>query len=298
MSCKEEDSITEPSINGDGINIQEEINSIVWDKLCGRAVYSKNGKYLLMDTNNKRVKILGTADLFWTAKMNSDNTLLTGMQYNTTTHKYNLMGIDFDGKKTQLCTSLDFDTPYFDWLPENRLVYIKQSGQVYIEETALNTDLILPFDDIACSPDGNKILVSTYKYDSDSTHVFYQLKVINVNYGQQSTISLCSMTLVQGQWSLPSTIQMRVSSKTNQVLYVEYGTYSLWGVSYAHLFMQGCIQVKTDVCFPNWCPVDGKQLTYCTGDPGAPVSSTYWRNSYNSEEILVIPYGRMIAWFN
>ena len=297
VSCKE-DNITELSNNEDDINIQEEINSIVWDKLCGRAVYIKKGKYLLMNTNDRNVKIIGKADYFWTVKCNYDNTLITGMKYDDTNNNYNLIATDFFGHQSRLYPSLNFDTPYFDWFPDGRIVYIKQSGQVYIEENALNTEVILPFDDIACSPDGQRILVSTNKYDSDSTHIYFQIRVIYVSSGQQSSIPLCSMALLQGQGNLPSIVQLKVSHKTNQLLFVEYGSYWLWGVNYAHIYMQSCTQVKTDVCFPNWCPIDGKQLTFSSGDPNSPVSSTYWRNSYNSDEMLVIPYGRMIAWFN
>ena len=182
VSCKEEDSITEPPNNEVDINIQEEINSIVWDKLCGRAVYIKKGKYLLMNTNDRSVKIIGKADFEWSVKCNYDNTLITGMKYDTENHKYNLMANDFNGNQSQLYSSLDFDTKYFDWLPDGRIVYIKNSGQVYIESTTENTDLILPFYDISCSPDGNRILVSTSEYDSDSTHIFYQIKDINIKF--------------------------------------------------------------------------------------------------------------------
>jgi hypothetical protein len=118
ISCKDENSIITPA-DGDGneINIQEEINSIIWDKLIGRAVYIKKDKYLLMDTKNRSVKIIGEADsyIFTNVKINHDKTLLTLMIPDSTNEKvYNLMAIDFNGNKSRLCPQLEFDTEFYD----------------------------------------------------------------------------------------------------------------------------------------------------------------------------------------
>jgi hypothetical protein len=293
ISCEEEDTITAPITppsNEDEINIEEEINSIQWDKLCERAIYIKKSKYLLLNTNDSTVKIIGKADLGESIKCNVDNTLLTGMRYDNTNNNYNLMATDFDGHQSRLYPALDFDTPYFDWLPDGRILYIKKSGQVYIEGTALNSDIILPFYDITCSPDGNKILVST-SY-CDSTFRYYQILEININSGEQDVITLNLKGLASQESRI---IQVKYSSTTGRILYILFSWQWLSGYTYTTLYMTTLTTIKEDAYYPNWCPVDGKQLTYSSfkGNP----SNTYWRNVYNGSEILVIPGGQMISWF-
>jgi hypothetical protein len=94
----------------------------------------------------------------------------------------------------------------------------------------------------------------------------------------------------------PKIIQMRYSPKTGKILYVEYGLDWFW-IPHVRLYTTNGLLVKENAYWPNWCPTYGKQLTYSVGAISS-FSDTYWKDGYDGTEALVIPGGRMIAWFN
>jgi hypothetical protein len=291
ISCKEEEIITAPTtpppIVEDTINIQEEINTIVWDKLYGLAIYAKKGKYLLLNASDSSVKIINIGnDIGLNLKYNYFTGQITGMQFDNSNMNhihYHLMSSDFNGHIARLYPNADFETYFYDWLPDGSLVYLNKSGKIYINGIVLNIPAISPSYNLACSPTENKIFVSTAK--CDSIYCYFKIIEIDPATGEQNSI----LTNINSVFSeMPD---MKYSPTTDRFLCCII-THSIPS-GYSHYYLKATPNylIKENGTSPNWSPLDWKQLTYVAE------GGTYWKDKINGTTQLVIPDGYMLVWF-
>lgn len=293
ISCDKDDNIVSnnPVPDNKGISIEEEINSISWGNLCGRAVYMKNDKYVFIDTKDSTVRVIG--DVFdFDVKYNYKKDCITGLveeYYPDTT--LNLWSVDFNGNKSRLSQPLEFNTYIYDWFPDGRLAYLNwESKTAYIERTPISLDTTLRYYDIACVPDSNKILIlSSFE---DSTYINYQITCVDINSGEKSTSLLFLFPSPSPMICYLSSL--RYSLITGQILYQFWRHipgFSPHIPGYVDLYEVPHDLIASSAKYPNWSPLNEGELTYSEdGD-------TYLMNINNGNEILVIPGGEMITWF-
>ena len=169
LSCSYESSV-EPDVNED--------DGISWEQITGNIAFIKGNILYYLDANAKAVKSLGGINLV-TLKWNKTAGKITGIRLiNDST--YSLDGIDLTGNYSVINDKLN--SKYYDWLPDGRLVTISKADKITIGGEILLDQTFDPVFGLACSPNGEKIVIST-----DNILENYLLE-ININSLEQSII--------------------------------------------------------------------------------------------------------------
>lgn len=204
VSCsKENNPILPPVPPGKQINLAEEISLLPWNELSGKIAYVKYDTILLINCDERSIKKLARKPVLSNMKWNNNGTMITGMRLETSSNFiYYLEGIDLEGNKTELKTNLNFSNGNFDWLPDGRIVYWNiHNRKIIIEDEELpveglvRTGAIVLFNGLACSYDGQKIMVSTSTWDSTQFTTGMQLVEVDIN-----TLSKQVMTTSNSSW--------------------------------------------------------------------------------------------------
>jgi hypothetical protein len=134
-----------------------EDDGIRWEHISGRIAYIRQNILYLIDGDSGTIKSLGSTNLT-NLKWNKPSGEITGIRFigNST---YSLEGVDLNGNQSVINNKLS--TKFYDWFPDGRLLTISASGALQIDGIALPFQIFYPVFGIACSPDGNKIVIST-----------------------------------------------------------------------------------------------------------------------------------------
>jgi len=184
---------------------EDEDDGISWDQITGKLAYLYGNAIYLLDADLGSVKTLGATNLT-DLKWNKTSSKITGIRFNNDS-TYSLEGIDLNGNRSILNDTLS--TKYYDWLPDGRLVTISAKGNLLIDGTILINETFNPVFGLACSPDGNKIVVST-----DNLLENYLLE-IEINSLDQRIIDRNSNLLE------PNFLQPIYSLESDKVLYLK-----------------------------------------------------------------------------
>jgi len=134
-----------------------EDDGISWDQITGRLAYLKGNILYLLDADSGSVKTLGATNLT-NLKWNKPAGKITGIRFiNDST--YSLEGIDLSGNHSIINDTLY--SKYYDWLPDGRLVTISKEEKITIDGEILLDQTFNPVFGLACSPNGEKIVIST-----------------------------------------------------------------------------------------------------------------------------------------
>lgn len=188
FSCSSEDNpISQIQSPSKFINLEEEAKLIPWNELSGKIAYVKYDTILLINCDERSIKKLAKKPLLSNMKWNNNGTMITGMRGEGYFTWY-LEGIDLEGNKTELKTNLNFSNGNFDWLPDGRIVYWNiYNRKIIIEDEELpveglvRTGGIVLFNGLACSYDGQKIMVSTSTWDTTQFTTGIQLVEVDIN---------------------------------------------------------------------------------------------------------------------
>lgn len=197
LSCSENCVIPDEPIPDDGIS---------WEQINGRLAYLKGNILYLLDADSGSVKSLGATNLT-NLKWNKSASLITGIRFNEDS-TYSLEGIDLNGTHAVINNSLS--TKYYDWLPDGRLVNFSVGGKLLINNEVLIDRIFNPISGLACSPDGNKIVIST---DNLIENILLE---IDINSLEQRIIER-SVNIFEPDFEQPV-----YSLESDKVLYVTY----------------------------------------------------------------------------
>lgn len=138
-------------------SVAPEDDGISWEHITEKIAYV-NGRFLYyLDPETKSVVNLGATDLT-NIKWNKTREKITGIiTINDST--YSLQAISLDLKHSVIKNSLH--TEYYDWMPDGRLVTISNKDKITIDGDVLLDQKFNPVFGLACSPDGEKVVVST-----------------------------------------------------------------------------------------------------------------------------------------
>jgi hypothetical protein len=213
LSCGEENFVTPPIDDG-----------ITWDQISGRFAYKKSGTLYLVDGDSLSLKTLGIANLT-NLKWNKASSQITGVLYiNDST--YSLEGIDLEGNRSILNNALG--TAYYDWLPDGRLITISAEGKLLINGSILLNQTFVTVFGLACSPDGNKIVVST-----DNILENYLLEIDINSFAQriiERNLNLFDPNFLQPVYSLESDKVFYVTYKIKHDINGSHDKYHLWSI--------------------------------------------------------------------
>lgn len=195
-------------------------DGISWDQITGRLAYLKGNILYLLDADSGSVKTLGATNLT-NLKWNKTAGKITGISFiNDST--YSLESIDLNGNHDIINNKLS--TSYYDWLPDGRLVTFSTEGNLLIDGVVLLNQKFDPVFGMACSPDGNKIVVSTDN--------------ILENYLLEIDINTLSDRIIERNSNLlePNYLQPIYSLESDKVLYLKI-IYELQGDGWYYYLM-------------------------------------------------------------
>lgn len=184
----------------------EEDDGIAWEQITGKFAYLSGNALYLLDANLKSVKSLGATNLT-NLKWNKTISKITGIRL-IDDSTYSLEGIDLNGNHSVINNSLF--TMYYDWLPDGSLVTFSKDNKLIIDGIILLDQTFDPLFGLACSPDGEKIVVST-----DNILENYLLE-IDINSLEQSIIERNSNIFD------PNLTQLVYSLESNKVVYATF----------------------------------------------------------------------------
>ena len=137
--------------------VAPEDDGIAWEHITGKIAYIK-GKFLYyLDPESRSVASLGATNLT-NIKWNKTTEKITGI-ITTNDSTYSLEAITLDLKRSVINNSLH--TEYYDWMPDGKLVTISDEDKIIIDGDILLDQTFDPVFGLACSPDGEKVVVST-----------------------------------------------------------------------------------------------------------------------------------------
>jgi hypothetical protein len=137
--------------------VAPEDDGISWEYISGKIAYIK-GKFLYyLDPETRSVINLGATNLT-NIKWNKTTEEITGI-VTVNDPTYSLEAITLDLKHSVINNSMH--TEYYDWMPDGRLVTISKEDKITIDGDVLLDQTFNPVFGLACSPDGNKIVIST-----------------------------------------------------------------------------------------------------------------------------------------
>lgn len=183
-----------------------EDDGIRWEQITGNLAYMEGSILHFIDTDSHTVKKLGSTNLT-NLKWNKSASLITGIRFEDDS-TYSLEGIDLNGIHSVINNSLG--TKFYDWLPDGRLVTINAEGYLLIDDSTLINQPFNPISGLACSPDGNKIVVST---DNLIENILLEIDINNLS---QITIE-SSVNIFEPDFEQPI-----YSLESEKVLYVTY----------------------------------------------------------------------------
>jgi hypothetical protein len=138
-------------------SVAPEDDGISWEHITGKIAYLK-GKFLhYLDPEKRSVVNLGATNLT-NIKWNNITEKITGI-ITTNDSTYSLEAITLDLKHSVINNALN--TEYYDWLPDGRLVTISDEDKITIDGNVLLNQKFNPVFGLACSSDGEKIVIST-----------------------------------------------------------------------------------------------------------------------------------------
>ncbi len=197
LSCSYESGV-EPDVNED--------DGISWEQITGNIAFVKGNILYYLDANAKSVKSLSGINLV-NLKWNKTAGKITGIRFiNDST--YSLEGIDLTGDYSVINGKLN--SKYYDWLPDGRLVTISKEYKITIGGEILLDQTFDPVFGLACSPNGEKIVISTDN--------------IIENYLLEIDINSLSQKILETNSNLfdPNFEQPIYSLESDKVLYVTY----------------------------------------------------------------------------
>jgi hypothetical protein len=197
LSCSENCVIPDEPTPDDGIS---------WEQISGKIAYVKGNILYLLDADSGSVQSLGTTNLT-NLKWNKTLSQITGIRFSDDS-TYTLEAIDLDGNHSILNSSLI--SKYYDWLPDGRLVNFSVGGKLLINNEVLIDRIFNPISGLACSPDGNKIVIST---DNLIENILLE---IDINSLEQRIIER-SVNIFEPDFEQPV-----YSLESDKVLYVTY----------------------------------------------------------------------------
>lgn len=137
--------------------VVQEDDGISWDQITGKLAYLKGNSLYFLDAETHSVQSLGPTNLT-NLKWNKASQHITGVRF-VDDSTYSLESINLAGEHFVLNNSLR--TPYYDWLGDGRLVTYSNEGKILVNNEVLSDQIFNPVFGLACSPDDNKIVVST-----------------------------------------------------------------------------------------------------------------------------------------
>jgi hypothetical protein len=194
-----------PTCKNENPVVQED-DGISWEQITGIIAYVKGNVLYYLDSNTKSVKSLSGINLT-NLKWNKTAGKITGIRFiNDST--YALDGIDLTGNYSVINDKLN--SKYYDWLPDGRLVTISKEDKLTIGGEILLDQKFNPVFGLACSPNGEKLVIST-------DNLFKNLLLeIDINSLEQRTLESNSNLFD------PNFEQPIYSLESDKVFYVTY----------------------------------------------------------------------------
>ena len=266
FSCSKEENPTIPEDDG-----------IRWDLISGKLAYIRQDILYIVDGDSGTVKSLGSTNLT-NLKWNKPLGQITGTRF-TGSSTYSLEGIELNGNCSILKERLS--TKYYDWFPDGRLVTISTEGKVLIDDIALSIPPFFTFFGLGCSPDGNKIVVST---DNILENILLE---IEINTLSQRVVKR-SPNLLE-----PNFLQPVYSSESDKVFYVTVTHDYIGGGTYYSLWSDIKLESGKDPCRS-----DDSQKIFFTNLIGywAGLDGIYLIDIEYGEPIEIINYAHSPVW--
>lgn len=140
-----------------GESVVPEDDGISWEQITEKIAYVKGNFLYYLDPQTRSVTNLGATKLT-NIKWNNTAEKITGI-ITLSDSTYSLEAITLDLKHSVINNSLH--TEYYDWLPDGRLVTISNENKITFDENILLDQTFNPVFGLACSQDGEKIVIST-----------------------------------------------------------------------------------------------------------------------------------------